>query len=160
MPSDEQLLMHGTAVALGRSAALIRGPSGAGKSDLALRFLLAAASGDDRRPPRLLVSDDQVVLRRVGPSIVVSAPAAIRGLLEVRGIGIVEMASIASAELQLVVDCCPPETIERMPEPATVALLGIGVRQVRLAPFEPSAAYKLLMLLENDRLLRNRPSMA
>ena len=74
--------------------------------------------------------------------------------------GIVEMASIASAELQLVVDCCPPGTIERMPEPATVALLGIGVRQVRLAPFEPSAAYKLLMLLENDRLLRSRPSTA
>ena len=50
-------LVHGTCVALGRRAALLRGSSGAGKSDLALRFMALAGEGA-LRP--LLVADDQV----------------------------------------------------------------------------------------------------
>ena len=39
-------LVHGTCVALGRRAALLRGKPGAGKSDLALRFTALPADGD------------------------------------------------------------------------------------------------------------------
>ena len=52
-------LVHGTCVAFGAHAALLRGGSGSGKSDLALRFLALAADGD--LAPRL-VADDQVVV--------------------------------------------------------------------------------------------------
>ena len=141
------LLVHGTAVALGRSAVLIRGAPGSGKSDLALRFLMQPVDGE--RPPRRLVADDQVHLRRIGARIVATPPPAIRGLFEVRGIGIVAMACIDQADLRLVVDCTARESVDRLPEPATTSLLGLAVRHARIAPFDSSAALKLLMLLEN-----------
>ena len=59
--SEARERIHGTCVALGPHAALIRGPSGSGKSDLALRFLaLAAEPGLEP----LLVADDQVWIER------------------------------------------------------------------------------------------------
>src|SRR5258705_11952508 len=95
-------LVHGTCVALGRTAALIRGPSGSGKSDLALRFLFLARRGPAALEAPLLVADDQVELTRAGAGILVRAPRTIRGKMEVRGIGIVEVKSVAEAELKLV----------------------------------------------------------
>ena len=101
---DAAELVHGTCVALGRSAALLRGPSGSGKSDLALRFLFLARRGPAALEPPTLVADDQVRLRRDGARLLVEAPATLRGKLEVRGVGIVEMKSVAEAELVLVAD--------------------------------------------------------
>ena len=111
--------MHGTAVAIGQRAALIRGPSGAGKSDLALRFL-GLEQGAAGLPPQLLrlVADDQVLLRREGDRILAAAPAVLRGRLEVRGVGIVAVPSLDTAELALIVDLSAPEDIPRLPEPA------------------------------------------
>ena len=66
--------VHGTAVALGGHAALIRGASGSGKSDLGAAL---PRDGPDRaRPcPAALVADDRVDLRRSGDRIVAEAPA-------------------------------------------------------------------------------------
>jgi HPr kinase/phosphorylase len=126
--------LHGTCVELDGCGVLLRGPSGAGKSDLALRLIDAGA---------LLVADDQVRLRRDAGRLVASAPPAAAGFLEVRGLGAVAVASRATAVLGLVVDLVAPDAVERMPEAATVAFLGIGVPLLRLAPFEPSAVAKL-----------------
>src|SRR5262245_51558605 len=63
---DEAELVHGTCVALGRGAALLRGPPGSGKSDLALRFLYLARRGPAALEAPLLVADDQVRLARAG----------------------------------------------------------------------------------------------
>ena len=153
MSGSDKIFWHGTAVALGGRAALIRGPSGAGKSDLALRFLLTEFAGDGARPPRRLVGDDQVELSRRDGAIVIAAPAAIRGLLEVRGVGIVRVECLAAAELVLVVDCADNSAIERLPEPADIDVLGVRVRLALLAPLVASAPFKLLMLLENHHHL-------
>ena len=76
-------LVHGTCVALGKRAALLRGPSGAGKSDLALRFL--ALPGDGEYLP-LLVADDQVFVAPNGnDELIASSPQTIAGKIEVRG---------------------------------------------------------------------------
>ncbi|HUC46507.1 MAG TPA: aldolase, partial [Hyphomicrobiaceae bacterium] len=101
---DATELVHGTCVALGRTAALLRGPSGAGKSDLALRFLFLARRGPAALEPPVLVADDQVWLVCNGERILVRPPETIRGRMEVRGIGIVEVKSLAEADLALVVD--------------------------------------------------------
>ena len=101
---DAVELVHGTCVALGRSAALLRGPSGSGKSDLALRFLFLARRGPAALEAPTLVADDQVSLSRSGERLLAGPPDTIRGKLEVRGIGIVEVKSVADAELALVVD--------------------------------------------------------
>jgi PTS system mannose-specific IIA component len=104
-------------VALGRTAALLRGPSGSGKSDLALRFLFLARRGPAALEAPILVADDQVCLVRNDGRILAKSPDTIRGKMEVRGVGIVEVKSLMEAELALVVDLMPgTEKIERLPE--------------------------------------------
>lgn len=145
---DASELVHGTCVALGRTAALLRGLSGSGKSDLALRFLFLARRGPAALEPPILVADDQVRLTRDGTRLMARAPEAIRGKLEVRGIGIVEVKSLPEAELALVVDLVPPEEMERLPEgDAAASLLGVELPLVRLCPWEVSAAIKLAIAL-------------
>jgi len=149
---DATELVHGTCVALGRSAALLRGPSGAGKSDLALRFLFLARRGPAALDPPILVADDQVWLVRHGERILVRSPETIRGRMEVRGIGIVEVKSLAEADLALVVDLAPAGAIERMPEAdRTTCLLGVEVPTIALSPWEGSAPIKLAIALARAR---------
>lgn len=145
--------VHGTVVAAGGRAALIRGPSGAGKSDLALRCLAVAASDLLPHPARL-VADDRVELVATtaaggGLGLLARAPASIRGLLEVRGVGILPVPWQAEAELRLVVDLVAPGQVERLPpEPLPIVeLAGCGLPRLALAPFEPSAPLKLLLAL-------------
>jgi len=149
---DATELAHGTCVALGRTAALLRGPSGTGKSDLALRFLFLARRGPAALEPPILVADDQVWLVRHGERILVRPPETIRGRMEVRGIGIVEVRSLAEADLALVVDLAPAEAIERMPgEQTTTRLLGVEVPTIALFPWECSAPIKLAIALARAR---------
>src|SRR5437588_6947724 len=103
---DDRVLMHGTAVAIDGRAVLLRGASGSGKSDLALRLIDAGAR---------LIADDQSELRRQGEAIIVRAPAAIAGLIEVRGVGILRVDTIAEAPLALVAYLTAPKLIERLP---------------------------------------------
>jgi serine kinase of HPr protein (carbohydrate metabolism regulator) len=138
---------HGTAIAAGGRAALIVGPSGAGKSDLALRCMALAPSPLIPEPARL-VADDRVLVTFEGGRLRVAAPATIRGRLEVRGLGIVEVASVDSADLVLVVDLAEAGPIERLPDPAPRrAIQGVSLPVLRLAPFEASAPVKLLLAL-------------
>ena len=128
---------HATAVAVRRRGVLLLGPSGAGKSDLALRLIDAGAR---------LVADDQVVLSRDGERLLASAPPALAGRLEVRGIGILHLDGSRlwrRMPLALAVELASPEHIERLPEPATRSFLGLALPLVRLAPFEASAGAQL-----------------
>jgi serine kinase of HPr protein (carbohydrate metabolism regulator) len=136
------LVIHATAVAvetaLGPRAVLLRGPSGAGKSDLGLRLIDAGAQ---------LIADDQSELQRCGNQVIVRAPAAIAGLIEVRGVGIVRIERLAEAPVGLIADLVPAETIERLPIRATEQLLDVAVPRIAVAPFEASAAAKLALTL-------------
>jgi serine kinase of HPr protein (carbohydrate metabolism regulator) len=132
--------VHGTAIALGSEGILLRGPSGAGKSDFALRLIDQGAR---------LVADDQTELRREGDEIIMSAPATIAGQIEVRGLGIVSMSSVASAPLRLVVDLMASSEIERMPLPRACNFLGRAIPAIALAPFEASAPAKLRLALRS-----------
>ena len=119
----------------GRAAA---GTPGAGKSDLALRLIEGGAT---------LVADDQVALTSSGEILLAAPPARIAGLLEVRGIGIVSMDFVTQCPVHLVVDLVQPDTVERMPEAATVDLCGHRIAHVLLAPFEASAPVKVRLAL-------------
>jgi HPr kinase/phosphorylase len=146
-------LVHGTCVALGRRAALLRGASGCGKSDLALRFLFLARRGPAAQEPPRLVADDQVRLRRDDARLYARAPENLFGKLEVRGVGIVGVKALQEAELVLVADLVEPQRLERLPERAeTVRLLGIDVPLIQLAPLEVSAAMKLVLALSSSPL--------
>src|SRR5215470_6766080 len=116
LPNAAAEVVHGTCVALGQRGALLRGPSGCGKSDLALRFLFLPRRGPLARDAPALVADDQVELVRTGESRVLAlAPASIRGKLEVRGVGIVGVKTLARCELAVVVDLVRANAVERMP---------------------------------------------
>lgn len=150
--SDAAELVHGTCVALGRSAALLRGPSGSGKSDLALRFLFLARRGPAALEPPTLVADDQVRIWREGARLLVGPPTTLAGKLEVRGLGIVEMKFAAEAELVLVADLVAASEVERMPDAdAKVSLLGGDVPAIRLVADQPSAPIKLALALARAR---------
>ncbi|WP_374441494.1 HPr kinase/phosphorylase [Stella sp.] len=139
-PDAAELLLHATTVAVAGVGVAITGPSGSGKSDLALRLIDGGAR---------LVADDQTLVARRADLLTARAPPAIAGLLEVRGIGIVRLPSLAEAELRLIVAAVPPAEVERMPEPASRTLLGVVLPLLRLDPFAASAAAKLRLAVSN-----------
>ncbi|MFS0736796.1 HPr kinase/phosphatase C-terminal domain-containing protein [Sphingomonas sp. 1P06PA] len=133
--------IHASCVALSiagtRHAVLLGGRSGAGKSDLALRLIDRGA---------VLVSDDYTLLRRTDAGLIASAPATIVGRMEVRGIGIVTMETLAECRVRLLVALDEP--VDRMPEGSTSRIIaGIPVPTIRLPSLEPSAAIKIELAL-------------
>ena len=98
-------------------AVLITGPSGSGKSGLALDLLALGAR---------LVADDGVILRREGERLLARSPDAIRGVIEARGIGLLNAEPLDDVPVALVVDLGTTET-ERLPPWRTTTLDGIAI---------------------------------
>lgn len=155
--SGEVERIHATAIAIGGRAALIRGASGSGKSDLAFRCLGLGPS-PIVRDRVMLVSDDQVVLKNEGSFLRASAPAQLRGKLEVRGIGILEVDAVGEGNVVLIVDLVQGGTIERFPDPWPFAhILGFDLPIIRLSPFESSSPLKLVAAIDMAPQPRVRP---
>lgn len=150
---QRSITVHATCVTFSRSAALIRGPSGVGKSDLALRFLFLSRRGPAAVEAPMLVADDQVILARSGTTLLAQAPEAIRGKIEVRGVGIVQVKHVLEAEVVALVDLVAPQEVERMPEPPREQVLGVSIPVFKLTPFEASAPIKLAALISLSRKL-------
>ena len=132
--------LHASCVAANGRAVLIVGASGSGKSDLALRLLDRGFT---------LVSDDRTIVRRDGAKLIASAPATIRGKLEIRGIGIVEMESIDDMPVSLVVELTTD--MQRLPDDSRERLiLGAGIPLVNINAMTASAPSKVAVAL--DRL--------
>jgi len=130
--------LHSSTVALDGRAVLISGPSGSGKSDLALRMLDRGFT---------LVSDDRTILRRLGGKLIASAPDTIKGKLEVRGVGIVEMKTVANVPVALVVELT--SEIPRMPDDDQERLiLGAGIPLINVDALTASAPSKVALALE------------
>lgn len=128
------LQVHATCVAVDGVGVLLQGPPGSGKSDLALRLIEAGAA---------LVADDRTEVRRRDGALWAGAPAAINGLLEVRGVGVMRLDAMAEVRLGLAVDLVATDAVERNPEAATRKMLGVALPLVALAPFEASAPAKV-----------------
>jgi serine kinase of HPr protein (carbohydrate metabolism regulator) len=132
--------LHATTVAIDGRAVLISGPSGSGKSDLALRLLDRGFA---------LVSDDQTFFRVSDGRLIASAPPTIRGKLEVRGIGIVDVESIADVPVALVVELT--SDMRRLPDDSRErTVLDVKVPLVSVDAMTASAPSKVAMAL--DRL--------
>lgn len=133
--------VHASSVAMDGRAVLITGPSGSGKSDLALRLLDRGFT---------LVSDDQTIVRREGDRLIASAPATIKGKLEIRGIGIVEMENQENLPVALLVDLT--SEIQRMPldDKRERPVLGVNIPLISVDAMTASAASKVALGL--DRL--------
>lgn len=121
--------VHATAIAVAGIGILLRGPSRSGKSALALSTLRRA---DLLGLPAALVADDQVFLQAADGHVEALAPPAIRGLIEVSGVGILAEPSLGRVRLKLVVDLAEPDVIERLPEEATAVIAGVTLQRITL----------------------------
>nr|WP_280517680.1 HPr kinase/phosphatase C-terminal domain-containing protein [Falsirhodobacter halotolerans] len=112
--------MHASSVAWQGRGVLILGPSGSGKSTLALALMAFGAT---------LIADDRTEVRREGDTLHADAPAALAGLIEARGVGLLR-ADYAPAAVGLAVDLGRAET-QRLPHMGHTSVLGI---QLPLVP--------------------------
>ena len=103
--------IHATGLVLDKTGLILRGVSGAGKSLLALELI---DEWEARGLSGKLVSDDRIDIEATPKGLVMHAPKAIEGLIELRGRGIVSRPFVAKAPLHLVVDMV--DSLERMVE--------------------------------------------
>jgi HPr kinase/phosphorylase len=86
---DEKLapetLIHGVFLNIYGKGVIIRGDSGIGKSEIALELV---------KRGHQLIADDAVELYHVGQHIVGKAPAVLNNLLEIRGIGVIDVSKM------------------------------------------------------------------
>lgn len=84
---DEQLApntnLHGGLLSIFGKGVLIRGVSGLGKSEIALELI---------KRGHILISDDRVDCYRIHNSIIGKAPELLRDMLELRGVGVINVA--------------------------------------------------------------------
>ncbi len=74
--------VHGVLMNVFGKGVLITGDSGMGKSEVALDLILRGHS---------LIADDRVDISRVKDTIIGTAPELLKGMLEIRGIGIIDV---------------------------------------------------------------------
>ena len=130
--------IHASTVASEGRAVLITGPSGSGKSDLALRLLDRGFT---------LVSDDQTIVRRDGDRLIASAPPTIAGKLEIRGIGIVDMATLSDIPVALLVELT--SDIERLPDDSRERpIFGVSLPLISIDAMSASAPTKVALALD------------
>lgn len=135
------MLVHGGCAARAGWGVLLLGPPGAGKSDLLLRLLDVGWS---------LVADDQVeIMTAAGNTLVASAPTALSGMLEVRGVGVLRDVPVTpQAPLRLVARLVPNAEVARLPVPDRWRHEGHEVPAFALDPFAASAPAKLGVALD------------
>lgn len=134
----EPLILQASAVAIGGRAVMIEGASGAGKSSLALALIDRGAQ---------LIGDDGLVLEREGMAILASPHERIRGLLEVRNLGIVPFPCRERVPVALCIrlDPAAPRYIEQA-DALEIHLQSLPL--IRLWPFDAVAAIKAELALE------------
>lgn len=135
--------VHASVVSVRGAGVLIRGAAGAGKSSLVLALV------DDPRGDALLCADDRAILRRDGDRILAAVPEPLRGLLEVRGVGIVARPYRPEIALRLVVDLVGAADAQRLPGPdeAVADLLGVTLPRLALPPHGADAALRVRAML-------------
>ncbi len=128
------LLVHGTTVDVKGNGVLIRGKPGVGKSALALQLIDRGA---------LLVADDQTLLCCEKGVLMAQPPATIRGMMEVREVGICSFPYQEQSPLRLCVEICDKEISERLPEPVYIEYHGVKVPLLRLRREDPLSPIKV-----------------
>ena len=135
------ILIHGTGIFIDGKGVLIKGVSRAGKSDLALRLMGHGAE---------LVGDDYVEVSRMGQNrVVMQAPEAIAGKIEVRNIGLLNVPFRHMARIDMVVELVlDVASLERLPQQKVTLLDGAEIPCLDFYAFEASAPEKLRSALK------------
>lgn len=113
----DPLVLHATTVAWKGRAVLVTGASGSGKSALGLELMGFGCA---------LVADDRTEVVAVEGRLLARCPAAIRGLIEARGVGLLWADPVGEAEVVLVADL-DREEAERLPPWREAVVAGVRV---------------------------------
>ena len=133
--------IHSTSVVIDDNGVLILGDSGSGKSDLALRLIDSGAT---------LISDDISICRKNLNNIYLYCPPEIKGLLEVREIGIITVPFVERIKLRLVVNL-KSNNNERFPKDSSFRILGIKIPIINIEGKNSSAVAKIKVKLNEIR---------
>lgn len=123
-------MFHATTVSIDGRGVFIIGASGAGKSALALEMMAMGA---------LLVADDRTHVERRDTVLRASVPATIRGKIEARGIGILEVTDAGPTDLTVVIDL-GKTPIDRLPQRQYHKVLGVDLDCLHRVPAAHFAA--------------------
>lgn len=128
-----------TCVAIGGKALLIEGPPGSGKSSLALALMDRGA---------VLVGDDGIMLTSQEGRLVARPHPHTRGLLEVRGLGLLPFTVAEEAPVALVLrlDAAAPRFIEAAQH---VTLGGVTLPLIQLWPNAPALPLRAELALSH-----------
>ena len=133
-------LLHASCVARDGRAVLIMGGAGSGKSALSLDLISHGA---------ILVSDDQTQLNVRNGALWAQAAPNIQGLIEARGVGILNADAQPEAQVALCVDMSKTETV-RLPQWHTISRLGVSLPLLFKVP-APHFAPAILQYLTHGR---------
>jgi HPr kinase/phosphorylase len=139
--------IHASAVLVDARAVLIRGPSGAGKSRLALDLITAASTG--RLRFARLVGDDRVHLEHSGGRLLVRPAAALAGMIELRGTGILRLDHEPCAVIGRIVDLHAADA-ERLPESRQIDLEDVTLPRLAVPAGVPALPALLAILTLAD----------
>jgi HPr kinase/phosphorylase len=134
------LYLHASCVAVDGKGLLILGPSGAGKSSLALQMIALGAG---------LVADDQVILAAGNGGLTASAPPALHGMIEARGLGLLRARASGPVPVALAVDLGQPQG-PRLPEWHSIVFLKTRIDLVK-APLTAHLPAALFVCLRGGR---------
>jgi HPr kinase/phosphorylase len=133
------VLIHATSISINQKGVLLRGPSGVGKSDLAFRLISMGAS---------LIADDYTEVSFKNDDLILSSPSNIQGLIELRGIGIVNIPFKNKIVLKLIIDLVDKKNILRIPDLKSIKFENKEVPYYQLSAFECSTPEKIQFLLK------------
>ena len=124
-------LYHASTVSIDGRGVMICGTSGSGKSSLALRLMSMGAR---------LVADDQTMIESRDDGLWAMAPEPLRGMIEARGVGLLNAPFQEEVRLALVVDLDERET-DRLPPRREWSFGGVNLPLVlgQLTDHFPSA---------------------
>lgn len=140
-------VIHATTIAVESRAILLMGRSGSGKSSLGLELMALGAA---------LVADDRTELFVQDGALFARAPAVLRGLIEARGIGLLNAETCGAAQVVAAMDLSHTET-DRLPEYRQTAFLGHVLPLLHTPVSGPTAA-ALLQYLKAGRAEPAQPT--
>ena len=133
------MLIHASCVSWQNKGILLIGDSGSGKSTGALALLEKGAS---------LIADDYVEISIQNNAVLATCPKTIKGKIEVRGLGIIDIKSLSQTTIDVVIDCKADfASVPRMPDIKTQKFFDKEIPLYALCPFENIFAQKVLLIL-------------
>lgn len=137
IPSDLVYLdnIHANSILFEDVTFLIKGASGSGKSDLSLRLMAQGAQ---------LIADDRTLIYTDHKDIYVAAHENIKGKIEVRGIGIIDVPTLKMAKCDVILEL--DSEYPRYPTQKDYIFYKNLLNYYKLNPFENTIIEKLKII--------------